>query len=262
MLIKAGSSTVKIYQTVDRGKSRFTVSFHEGGRRRLRQFANLGEAKAEAKIIADRLNSGKADALHLNGTDRDSYIHAVRILKPIGVPLSDAASEYAAAKKIDAGISLLDAVKFYVSHHNAKLPSKSVTEVVKEFLTAKEADGRSVRYIQDCRARLNRFAEDFQTDLKQVRTADIDAWLRKLKVAARTRNNFRTAVCSLFSFGRASGYLAKGPTEAEAVALANERGGEIEVFTPEEFSKMLAGTQNSEKPEFANLIKGGRKMRQ
>jgi len=56
-------------------------------RRRLRQFANFGEAKAEAKIIADRLNSGKADALHLNGTDRDSYLHAVRILKPIGVPL-------------------------------------------------------------------------------------------------------------------------------------------------------------------------------
>jgi len=73
-----------------------------------------------------------------------------------------------------------------------------------------------------------------------VRTKELDAWLRGLKLSPRTRNNFRTVICSLFSFARDNGYLAKGkPTEAESTTVAKQGDGEIEVFTPAEFALLL-----------------------
>jgi hypothetical protein len=43
LAIKAGSVTVKIYKTVNRGRPMFTASYHEAGGRKLRQFAELVE---------------------------------------------------------------------------------------------------------------------------------------------------------------------------------------------------------------------------
>ena len=95
-------------------------------------------------------------------------------------------------------------------------------------------------YLQDCKARLERFSRDFQALLRDVRTQEMDAWLRSLKLSPRTRNNFRTVISSLFSFARDAGYLPKGkPTEAEATALAKQDDGNIVIFTPVEFSTLL-----------------------
>jgi len=239
MEVKAGSSRVKIYRVVESHRKRFTLAYHEGARRKLRQFADEGEARREAKIIAERLNAGQGDALELTGKDRDVYLFAVSKLKPLQVPLNVAVEEFVAAKKI--GVPLLAAAKFYREEHSSKLPDKTVSDVVAEFLQAKETDGRSVRYLQDCKARLERFSRDFKVNLKDVRTQELDAWLRGLKLASRTRNNFRTVICSLFSFARDAGYLVKGkPTEAESTTVAKQGDGEIEVFSPEEFSALLS----------------------
>jgi integrase len=236
--IKAGSSRVKIYRVVEPHRERFTLSYHEGTRRQLKQFAALADARREAKTIAERLNAGQGEILALSGKDRDSFQHAKAKLRALDIPLADAIDEYVAAKAI--GVPLLAAAKFYHEAHSSKLPDKTVSEIVTEFLTAKKADGRSVRYLQDCKARLERFQRDFKVNLKDVRTQDLDAWLRRLKLAPRTRNNFRTVICSLFSFARDAGYLIKGkPTEAETTALAKQGDGEIEVFTPNDFSTLL-----------------------
>ena len=236
--IKAGSVTVKIYRTVNRGRPMFTASYHEAGGRRLRQFADLADARREAKVIAEQLSAGQGAALELTGKDRDVYLFAVSKLKPLQVPLNVAVEEFVAAKKI--GVPLLAAAKFYHETHSAKLPEKTVSDVVAEFLAAKKADGRSIRYLQDCKARLERFSRDFRENLKDVRTKELDAWLRGLKLSPRTRNNFRAAICSLFSFARDTGYLVKGkPTEAESTTVAKQGDGEIEVFTPAEFALLL-----------------------
>jgi integrase len=236
--IKAGSSRAKIYRVVEPNRERFTVSYHEGAHRRLKQFAALDDARREAKTIVERLNAGQGEILALSGKDRDSFQHAKAKLRALDIPLADAIDEYAAAKKI--GVPLLAAAKFYREAHSSRLPDKTVSDVVAEFLQAKETDGRSVRYLQDCKARLERFSRDFKVNLKDVRTQELDSWLRGLKVAPRTRNNFRTVIRSLFSFARDAGYLLKGkPTEAESTTVAKQGDGEIEVFSPEEFSALL-----------------------
>ena len=236
--IKAGSVTVKIYRTVNRGRPMFTASYHEAGGRRLRQFADLADARREAKIIAGQLSAGQGAALELTGKDRDIYLFAVSKLKQLQIPLNVAVEEFVAAKKI--GVPLLAAAKFYHETHSTKLPEKTVSDVVAEFLAAKKSDGRSVRYLQDCKARLERFSRDCKVNLRDVRTQELDAWLRGRKLSPRTRNNFRTVICSLFSFARDAGCLVKGkPTEAETTAVAKQNEGDIVIFTPEEFSKLL-----------------------
>ena len=88
MEVKAGSVTVKIYRTVNRGRAMFTLAYHEAGGRKLRQFADLADARREAKETAATLNAGRGAALELSGADRDAYLAAVRQLKPLDVPLN------------------------------------------------------------------------------------------------------------------------------------------------------------------------------
>ena len=98
--VKKGSTIVKIYRTVDRGRDRFTLGYHEGSRRVLRQFADLAEARKEAGIVAAKLNAGQGSALELTGTDRDNYLSALDRLKPLKIGLVAAIEEYVSAKEL------------------------------------------------------------------------------------------------------------------------------------------------------------------
>ena len=161
--VKKGSTIVKIYRTVDRGRDRFTLGYHEGSRRVLRQFADLAEARKEAGIVAAKLNAGQGDALELTGSDRDTYLAAIRELKPLDVPLLVAVQEYVKAKEV--GVPLLAAAQFYKAKHHATLPQRKVAEVVEEFIKAKTQDGMSLRYLSDCRSRLGKLGKDVRENI-------------------------------------------------------------------------------------------------
>ena len=135
--VKKGSVRVKIYRTVDRGRDRFTVAYHEGDRRRLIQFADLSEAKEEAGVIAEQLNAGRGAALELTGSDRDSYLYATSKLKALKIDLVPAIDEYIAAKKWEVPLAV--AAKSYHESHHKKLPIRTVSEVVSEIPCGKES---------------------------------------------------------------------------------------------------------------------------
>ena len=70
----------------------------------------------------------------------------------------------------------------------------------------------------------------------------MDCWLDSIKAAGRTRNNYRAALCTLFSFARSRGYLPRNErTDAELCMKASDRGGEIGIYTPKELTVMLTG---------------------
>src|SRR5262249_54604411 len=57
---------------------------------------------------------------------------------------------------------------------------------------------------------------------------------------ARSRNNVRQTVVTLFNFARRRGYLPKGETtEAADVETVRDHNGEITILTPVELSKLL-----------------------
>ena len=234
MEIKAGSSRVKIYRVVEPHRERHTLAYHEGAQRKLRQFADEGEARREAKLVAERLNAGQGAALELTGKDRDAFLYAVRKLKPLGIALTSAVDEFIDAKAV--GVPLLASAQFYKAKHHAKLPQKTVAEVVEEFIKAKTQDGMSLRYLSDCRSRMGRLAKDVRSSIADIETPVLDSWLRGLNVKGRSRNNYRGMLMTLFRFARSRGYLAKGEaTAAEELQRAKQMSGETGIFTPQEF---------------------------
>jgi integrase len=248
--IKKGSSRVKIYRTVDRGRDRFTVSYHEGTRRTLKQFADLVEAKREAGIIAEKLNAGQGSALELTGKDRDAYLYAMEKLKPLKIGLVPAIDEFVEAKKWD--VPLPAASRTYHETNLAKRPDKAVLEVIAELIEAKRVDGASAYYLSDLGVKLNRFAKDFHVNIGEVTTKDIDDWLRGLKMSGRSRNNFRNCIVLLFNFAASSGYLDRDrATAAKHTSTARKKSQTINPFTPAEMSKLLAGVEDRDLPYIA-----------
>ncbi len=260
-LIKHGSVTIKVNESVNRGRPLFFFNFYEGGRRHQRNFADKEAAHAEADTIARRLAGGHGAAIALTGRDRDAYLHAVRVLEGLDIPLSAAVEEYAAARKKLGGDPLADAVDFYLTRNPSQLPQKSVAEVVKEFLAAKTQDRLSERYLDDCRLRLQRFSNAFKGFIANIQANEIEDWLRSLDVSPRSRNNFLGVIATMFAYARSRGYLRKSEkTEAEMVGKAKQRGGDIEIFTPDEFSKLLEHALPSNLPTF--LLGGFAGLRQ
>jgi integrase len=125
---------------------------------------------------------------------------------------------------------------------------KRVREIVAEFLVIKQRDGLSERYVETLRAYLNRFAAAFNTNIGSVPARLIDEWLAAQKVGPRSRNNIRTYIVTLFRFARARGYLPKGlPTEAEDIAKAKDRGGEIGILSPKQLADLLEAADEETK---------------
>ena len=219
--IKVGNTLVKIYHWKGKsGYQQFKVAYRADGKQRRETFGNLAKAKAHANEIAVQIERGERDVLKLTNADRSTYLHAVRLLEPLSIPLNVAVEEYVAARAHLGGESLLGAAKAYArrgqSHHD-----KPVAEIVAELLRDRTQNGASERYIKSLRCDLNRFAAAFRCNIGGVIAKLIQQWLATLNVGPRTRNNVRMSVVTLFRYARKNGYLPKSEaTEAEAVDKA------------------------------------------
>jgi integrase len=251
-VVRAGSAQALIYRTRERkivGRrrrwyERFTVTYYRtDGVKQMRcrrSFSSLQDARFEAGRAATAIANGEADILKLTSADRATYLRAMDALRPLGIPLHVAIEEYVEARQ-HAGAGLIAAAKEHGRRHAIATIRKSIAETVEEILEAKEQDGISVRYLQSLRSHLNRFADHFRMNIATVTSAQIEDWLRRIKRGPRTRNNIRHSVVTLFNFAKARGYLPKMfATEADHVAKARDRGGEIGIFSPAQLGELLA----------------------
>jgi integrase len=115
-----------------------------------------------------------------------------------------------------------------------------VKEVADELLAVKRSDHLSDRYVQQLEYALNRFTGRFHNCLEAVKGTEVDAWLRELDLGPRSRNNLRSSIQALYNFAIARKYLPKDHDAMDAVPLAKDKGGEIEIFTPGEMAELLA----------------------
>jgi integrase len=241
--VTVGSAIVKIYRGKIKKRGRkydlFTLAYYREGKRQRQTFGKLSDAKAAAHEIATRIAQGRANAKELNGADLESYNAAMNLLRPLGLPLHSAVEEYVAARERLDGESLLSAAKEYARRHRHS--DKPVADIVDELLASKKRDGLSLRYIQSLRGHLkNGFAKAFQTNIGSITAKIIEEWLAGLPVGPRARNNVRMSIVTLFQYARAHGYLPKDQrTEAEHVARAKDRGGNIDILRPQELATLL-----------------------
>ena len=230
-VVKVGSAVVRIYRGKVKMKRRsytaFTVAYYQNGKRQRSVFGNFDDARKAAQEIALKIAHGRVNVEELTGADRESYIAALNLLLPLGVPLHSAVEGYVAARE----------------REQKPTAAKRVEELVDELLTIKKRDGLSLRYIQSLRSHLRRFASSFLTGIGSITSKMIEEWLVGLSVGPRARNNIRMSIVTLFEFARRHGYLPKHQhTEAEDVPRAKERGGEIGILRPKELTKLLTKT--------------------
>ena len=134
-------------------------------------------------------------------------------------------------------------VKFFLDERRkVKLVPIKLPKLVERFLADIRAREKSRRYILDMQARLHTAGKSFTGFIADVRAPQIDEWLASMKdTGGRTKNNYRMALITLFSFARQKSHLPRGQqTEAEFSARYNDKGGEIGIYTPEQLEILLS----------------------
>jgi len=247
--VKVGNALVKVYTRIKRVKSNggkvFKYRVHEvedwtAGPRRLRSFNDRDKALKEAERIARQLSTGEAIAAGMRTGEAASYGLAMELLRPTGLALEVAAASVAKRFEILGGDYLIDAARFYAARRPDLLTRRTVAEVVAELIETRRARKKSVRYLNDLRSRLGRFAKAFVVDIGTITTADVQGFLDGLKLAPQSVANFRTVLRTLFSFAEARGYVFKGGNPVADTEEIEARGnGAIDIFTPAEMAALL-----------------------
>ena len=60
--IKSGAVIITIYRSTNKGRPSYFVAFMQAGKRKLKAFVDLEEAKTEARSIAPKLAQGDLDS--------------------------------------------------------------------------------------------------------------------------------------------------------------------------------------------------------
>jgi integrase len=220
-------TATKLSKVKVNGRAFWCVTWPKIGKGRHRQFF---KDKAEAETILEKKlieqeNFGTA-GLSFNERQRAEYLECAEKLQSFGV-------------------TIRDAVNFYVPHLRALKRTCSAAELVNELLKVKEADGASERYLSDLRSRLTQFAESFDgKPVAEITSPQIDEWLRSLsdrqtgkRLSPVTRNNFRRVLIVAFNFAKGRGYCIDNP--AEQSAKAKEIDAAVGILTVEETARLL-----------------------
>jgi integrase len=136
------------------------------------------------------------------------------------------------------GKTIRDATDFYVKFLRESLRSVSVGALIDDYLAAQRRLKRSAAHIQDLNQRLGRFKEDFGSQaVRTLSMAEIEKWLRALKLSPQSINNFRARLNALFAYAEKRGLIEKNPISAiDKIKLIDKAP---EIFTPEQLQKLL-----------------------
>ena len=241
-VIKVGQTKATIYLNQTHGCDSFVVVWYEGAVRKRKAFGDIVAAEVHANGIVGSMSKGEAEIVRLSGPDRLAYVRAKEATAEFGLALDTAAFEYRDAKRLLRGGSLLEAARYYATYRLHDIPKKTVTEVYDEMLKAKRAEGLSERYLQDLESRVGRFSKSvkFKGEISAVKGPAIKEWLQEMSIGNRSRNNFRIALQTLFSFAKAQKYLPKEWSEFDAVPVWKTKHEAVEIFTPEQLATLLS----------------------
>ena len=201
-------TATKLSRVKVNGRTFYCVTWPKIGKGRNRRFFK-DKQEAETFLQTKRIeqeNYGTA-GLSFNERQRAEYLECAEKLQPFGV-------------------TIRDAVNFYLPHLHASNRTCTAAELVDELLKVKEADGASERYLSDLRSRLKQFSDAFDGKPVAGMTApQIDEWLRSLsnketgkRLSPVTRNNSRRVLITAFNFALGRGHCVGNPAEQSAKA--------------------------------------------
>ena len=258
--MKRGSVSVTIYKTPNKGYAGYTLAYYQDGRRKREIGSDYSAILDRANEVLDDLETGTpTTGGALKSSERGEFSRAKVTLarKGVKLPLDVVASHYGEAVKLLGSDLVIEAAREYAKRHPVKLPQKTVTEIVDEFIEAKRAKGVSQRYMEDLVYRLGQFKAFSKENIGHVDADKIRLFLDSLtkvngeKVSARSYNNFRLTLITLFEFAKKRKCLPADWNEFDGVDKMNDKNGKIEIFTPAEISKLLAAASSDVIPFLA-----------
>ncbi|XHR28282.1 MAG: tyrosine-type recombinase/integrase [Chthoniobacteraceae bacterium] len=225
-------STVKIYRREVGERFEYRVDWYVGGCRRQKKFIEEGKALSFAREQLDLLAAGKEEVVAMDKSDRDAFVEAERILRPLGTgiiaavteyatavgilrgrgPLTGAVRDYVAATDILGGrASLVGAAKDFVARSASPLIPIDTRDAIEEMIAIHESElakkPKRRRDVQTLRSHLRQFAK---FAVKQVAAATVDdavTWLRTTTDTDRYYNNKRTSLVRFGNYCKLKGYL-------------------------------------------------------
>lgn len=250
ILVKRGSSVVKIYHDRKPEGTYYRVTYYLGGKRHRLNFSDLEAAQNEAEAKASQLSRGDVDAMQLNGNDRLVYGRALDALKEFDLSLDAVAIEYKEARKLLNGVPLIEAARFYEKHNLRGIRRKNVALAVYEMIAAKTKKGVSDVYLADLRYRLGAFRQAFHCEVNAIAPDDVAAFFDNLRLSPRSHNNFVRTLRTFFRFAQKHGWLSKEVDLLEPVEKRSEKRTPVEIFT----ASQLAAILEKASPEVAPCI--------
>lgn len=232
-VVHRGSVSVPIYKLRHKHAARgyvFAVAWHVGGGRKMRQFTNLKEADAEAKLKADQLAAGKIDATSLTADDANTLVEVRRLAGEM--PPVAAMQEWRKARDL-VGVDLLRACDQWAQRHGKTLQGKTVAQAVEEFIAAKRRQG--VDTGASYQKVLPHFRNSFgESQLRNLSASVMQDWLDRSFAHPVSRNTVRKRIVTLFRWARKQSILPRDiQTEAERTERAQEGPMEIGIISPE-----------------------------
>ena len=224
-------------------------------KRLFRCYSDEVVAKQAADTLAERLGKRESTAMRLSESKAMEHVNSEARLKPFNVTVDAATSCVAECLKTVPDLATIHAAIRFFAARNKQVVKKAVADAVTEFRTLKAARGASERYKEDLKSRLDKFAEDCKKDVANVGTADVQAWLDSRKasdgkpLAPQSYTNFRRVLSTFFGFCVTRGYCVDNA--ADGVERLKVNGGEIEVFTPSEISRLLTAASPDFLPSLA-----------
>jgi integrase len=250
-VITNGKQTVKLYQSVNRGRTMYQLAFYAAGRRVQKNFVD----KSEAKRVANQILSGltnDANAVEAMATpELESLVAARRVLAP-AYALHVAVEEHAQAVAKLGKATLREAVEFFLRHNRADVPRLTLAEIAEQFAKSREQSGLSAHYISQCRKIIGDMAKAFfgQT-LPDLKTSELDAWLGGLPFAAKTKNGMRIVLVACGNWAEGRGYLVKAGSPFPAMVRYKETKSAVSIFTPENIASLLTKADTTLRPFLA-----------
>lgn len=249
--VTIGGHSVFIYNSPSRKNGKeypgYTLAWTANESRQRKFYSNLETARTEAKAKAKQLGGGAAHLTNLSIQQVSEYQAAMKALR--GYPaanLIQVVNEWTTCMdRLNGKGSLLAACESHVSAlAKIQRPDISVTDLVTEFLEAKKRGGLSDRYTTECRLVLKKFKDAFRCNVAGVTTSDLQAYIDRLKLGLRSKNNHRQTIVALFSHARRRGYLDRDKkTEAEHLEAGKAPPLTIKIYSAKDAARMIANSE-------------------
>lgn len=207
------------------------AGFYQAGKRRRRFFKSKREAETFVRQLEIKAENLGSRAVHI-----DPRLHVMAI------ECQDKLAPY--------GKTLSDATDFLCKHLDAAERSCTLDELVAGFLQMKELDGAKKRYMEELRNRLGHFQRTYGSrTVATISHRDCDDWLRGLRQAPRSRNNYRRVLSVLFAYSVSRGFCGENPIAKTAKARVADKP--VELLTPDQMRRLLASATPDVLPYFA-----------